>query len=86
MTFLSHSHSGIPSFQSNDSSILYSWILEKVEAFLKTLATDLASPSVEQRLDAIFNQCMYFGLSFGRVGIDLRPLLIPIFEEVVYGR
>ena len=69
-------------FHCNDSSILYSWILEKVDAFMTTLTTDLASPSVEQRLDAVFNQCMYFGLSFGRIGIDLRPLLVPVFHEV----
>jgi len=65
----------------NDSAILHSWILEKVEGLLSTLKKDLYSPAVIQRLDAVLNQAMYLGLSFGRVGIDIRALLIPIFEE-----
>ena len=33
--------------------------------------------------ESIMGQAMYFGLSFGRVGFDFRPLLAPIFSSAV---
>jgi hypothetical protein len=50
----------------------------QVSQFLGTLEQDLRQ-GVGSSLDSIIGQCMYFGLSFSRVGADFRGLLAPIF-------
>lgn len=72
----------------NIPAIFHSWLFDQVEKFLEILATDLAalskSPASVARLDSVMAQCMYFGLSFGRVGADFRTLTIPIFENAIW--
>ena len=65
-----------------DNRLLFSsWLSRKVQQFLKTVVDDVEAGV--NSFESIMGQAMYFGLSFGRVGFDFRPLLAPIFSSAI---
>ena len=71
--------SGLKANQSA-CGVFHSWLVVKVSWFLSVLRLDL-NAGVGSRLDSLLGQCMYFGLSLGRIGTDFRALLPPLFQE-----
>lgn len=63
-------------------NIFQAWINKKVKDFLTILETDLNRNEITS-YDTILGQCMYFGLSFSRIGADFRALIVPIFIKVI---
>ncbi|KAF5308273.1 hypothetical protein FQR65_LT06266 [Abscondita terminalis] len=65
----------------NENVIFFSWIRERIQEFLITLENDLSKEVTS--IESILGQCMYFGLSFSRVGCDFRGSMVPIFNQAV---
>lgn len=67
--------------RGDENKLLHSWLSRKVEQFLKTLETDLNRGI--SSLDTVLGQCMYFGMSFSRIGADFRGQMVPIFLKFI---
>ncbi|XP_030384148.1 conserved oligomeric Golgi complex subunit 8 [Scaptodrosophila lebanonensis] len=65
----------------NGDRLFQSWLHNKIDDFLKTLELDLERGV--SSLETVLGQCMYFGLSFSRVGADFRGLMAPIFVRAI---
>lgn len=70
---------------SNMNLIFSSWLHEKIEDFLRMLENDLAqcNNTSLQDIGSLLGQCMYFGVSFGRIGCDFRAQIAPIFLKAI---
>jgi len=66
------------------SNILHAWISRKISEFITTLQQNLPS-CVKGRVDSLFAQCMYFGLSFSRIGADFRGIISSHFHRIMLG-
>ncbi|EDW63400.1 conserved oligomeric Golgi complex subunit 8 [Drosophila virilis] len=65
----------------NGLRLFEAWLHNKIDAFLLTLEEDLQRGI--NSIETVLGQCMYFGLSFSRIGADFRALIAPIFVRVV---
>ena len=72
-----------------DTTILSSWLLHKKNVFLEALKNGLLTCALSDQFypyDSIVDPCFYFGLSMSRIGVDIRPDLVKIFNDVTCQR
>lgn len=64
------------------SSFFHMWLSRNINDFLRTVELDLPYCSPNS-LDSLYGQCMYFGLSSGRIGADFRAIVQSYFTKTV---
>ncbi|TPX31800.1 hypothetical protein SmJEL517_g04961 [Synchytrium microbalum] len=69
--------------QTSTSTILSSYAAHAVSTLVTMLTTHLANIRDTSRLSSLLTQCMYYGMSLGRVGIDFRMVVGKLFEDAV---
>lgn len=72
-----------PQMKTEDGGILYGWMNEIIAEYLLYLQKYLGQIKEGVSIANLLDQCMYYGISLGRVGIDFRPLFIPLFENTI---
>jgi hypothetical protein len=75
---------GGDSSERGTTALLHSWLVQRTTFFLNALRRDLPQITDGASLASLLDQCMYFGLSLGRVGADFRPLLAPLFAARIF--
>lgn len=69
---------------SKENLIFNCWLHEKVDDFLRMLESDLNHFNNSlMDISSILGQCMYFGVSFSRIGVDFRAQVAPIFLKAI---
>lgn len=76
---------------NNESNykIINSWLLFKIEFYLKKLRENLDACIKHNSalpLDTVIDHCFYFGLSMSKIGADIRPQLICLFNRFIQNR
>ncbi|KAL2629029.1 hypothetical protein R1flu_013715 [Riccia fluitans] len=69
--------------ENSDGGLLYSWAMHRITTHLAVLQEVLPRVTEGVSLAIILEQSMYCGMSLGRVGLDFRGLLPPLFEASV---
>eukprot|EP00249_Psilotum_nudum_P015381 c25296_g1_i1 orf=382-2169(-) len=67
-----------------DGGLVYSWAMHRITSHLAVLQSLLPKINEGVSLAILLEQCMYCGMSLGRVGLDFRGLLPPLFEKSVH--
>ncbi|KAG6556242.1 hypothetical protein Mapa_002183 [Marchantia paleacea] len=70
--------------ENSDGGLLYSWAMHRITTHLTVLQEVLPKITEGVSLAIILEQSMYCGMSLGRVGLDFRGLLPPLFENSVH--
>eukprot|EP00887_Chlorella_sp_A99_P006351 scaffold3.g6351.t1 len=65
---------------ARDGGILYCWAQRRVVAYVEAVRLHLPRISEGGSLASVLDHAMYCGMSLGRVGMDFRSLLAPLFE------
>lgn len=70
--------------ENYEGGLLYSWAMHRVTLHLAVLQALLPKILEGVSLAILLDQYMYCGMSLGRVGMDFRGLLPPLFERSVH--
>lgn len=71
------------SASDREMGALYSWAAHRVAGYVDALGRHLGRLQEGGALASVLEHAMYCGMSLARAGLDLRPLLVPVFEAGV---
>lgn len=68
---------------STEDQILSSFSLMAVSNLIKVLESFLGQANDVSILPSVCTQIMYYGMTLGRIGLDFRSIVVPMFEKTV---